>query len=122
MKDKEFDLILQEFGESLEKLREINQKLIQKQSYYDTLLSEYYHLFESGSFPPNIRKEIDKGFDECLEERRIYKSRLAKILSITATLKNKGIETDITTDLKGNEPFKPKILTEEFEKYKKYLK
>ena len=85
------------------------------------MLSEFYHLFESGVFPPKIRKELDKEFDECLKNRRVFKQMLATITSIVMQIKQKGVNLNISRDIKGNNSFKPEILVDKFTKYEKYI-
>lgn len=119
--EKEFEEVINNLDKSLGDIRKLYKETIEQQAYYDKMLSEFYHLFESGTFPPRIRKELDKEFDECLKKRRAYKYMLATLTSIVMQLKQKGADLDISREIKGKNSFKPEILIDKFEKYKKYI-
>ena len=119
--EKEFEEVINNLDVSLNEIRKLYKNITDKQGYYDKMLSEFYHLFESGIFPPKIRKELDKEFDECLKNRRIFKQMLATITSIVMQIKQKGVNLNISKDIKGNNSFKPEILVDEFTKYEKYI-
>lgn len=119
--DKELDNALNNIDSSLENLRNILKKLSKLQGYYDQAQSEFYHLFENSKFPANVRAKLDKEFDECLKNRRDVKVKLAKVTSIVALLKNKGIDTIINEKQKGCGTFNVQILKEIYNKYGKYM-
>ena len=112
---------IDEINQIFYKLNEEKKELINRISYYDTMVSEFYHLFESGEFPPRIRKDLDKKFDECLKQRRKIKMQLAKLTSIQHGIKRYGIQTQISDKEKGENAYKPQILVDEFIKYDKYI-
>ena len=118
---EEFEEVINNLDISLDKIRKLYKDITYKQGYYDKMLSEFYHLFESGVFPPKIRKELDKEFDECLKNRRVFKQMLATITSIVMQIKQKGVNLNISRDIKGNNSFKPEILVDKFTKYEKYI-
>lgn len=119
--EEKLEKVVNNLDKSLEDIRKLYKETVDQQAYYDKMLSEFYHLFESGTFPPKIRKEIDKEFDECLKKRRINKYILATLTSIVMQLKQKGADLDISREIKGKNNFKPEILIDKFEKYKKYI-
>ena len=119
--EEELEKVVNNLDKSLEDIRKLYKEVVDQQAYYDKMLSEFYHLFESGTFPPKIRIEIDKEFDECLKKRRINKYILATLTSIVMQLKQKGANLDVSREIKGKNNFKPEILIDKFEKYKKYI-
>lgn len=121
LENEEFFEKIKNLDKSLSELNEIKKTLVDKQSYYDKMKSEFYHLFESGEFPPKVRKDLDKKFDECLKQRRKIKMQLAKLTSIQCGIKRYGIQTQISDKEKGENAYKPQILVDEFIKYDKYI-
>ena len=67
---EELEKVVNNLDKSLEDIRKLYKETVDQQAYYDKMLSEFYHLFESGTFPPKIRKEIEFGVKD------IYKSQL----------------------------------------------
>ena len=102
-------------------LKEYKKELHKQQSYFDTMLSEYYHLFESGKFPAHIQAKLHKKFvEDCLNKRREIKTLNCKIIQMDTLLKNNGLNANVDRQL-PNAPFNVAILKEEFNAYKQYL-
>ena len=113
---------IDEINQIFYKLNEEKKELINRISYYDTMVSEFYHLFENTKLPAHIRAQLDKKFDNCLAERRRYKMEYAKIISIDSLIKKKGLNSIVNKNKAGNAPFKPTILIDEFKLCSKYFK
>lgn len=102
----------------------VNSKLKERSSdlqRLDMTQAEFYHLFENGNLPDTAVKEVFKEFKACLLERREVKLELAKLQSLDALLKQKGLGTNVSNKDKGCGTYKPKYITHLFKKYKKYI-
>jgi len=122
MTDENFTEDIQQFITSLDEIKRVKNELSKKQSYYDTLLSEYYHLIENGKFPAHIKSKIIKGLENCLEERRTIKINLDAVMTLDARLRQKGLNITMMEKNTLAPCFRPTILKEEYKQYSKYLK
>ncbi|MEE0777058.1 MAG: hypothetical protein U0M15_08390 [Bacillota bacterium] len=121
MKNNDKQIILT-FIESFENLKVLMKRCKEEQSENDTILSEYYHLFECGKFPAHIRSKILKEMELFLHERRDNKDILYTLNSIHQKLMQNGMNAKISKNLNsGKKAFKVHYLGNLFEEYSQYL-
>lgn len=121
MEETQIDLLAKSLSNLTADIKKQEQELEEKISYYDKMLSEFYHLFEFAKLPAHIRAKLDKKFDICLRERRIVKENHSKIMCIKDKLKNSGLNFN-TINLNKNKSFSVEILKDEYNECNQYFK
>lgn len=102
------------YGEIKQKLSQMRATLLAQLSYYDLMLSDFYHLFGASKLPAHLRSQLDKNFDEKLRIRKEVKRQLYIVSQLTK------LGEELETFEFGE--YKPRILIEEFSIYAQYMK
>jgi hypothetical protein len=77
---------LEEMSELLQRVKSDYDSLVQKLSYYDTLISEHYHKIEVMNFNACEGYYLSDQLQKLLRKRRIVKDEMSRLNTLKQTL------------------------------------